>query len=670
MARLAWLTKAVGSNYTGSVFGRYYINGEQVDRATYMSQHGDKPKPKAPTPKQAAKQADPADVIDTLAAHPAVKKMGLTRDDLVRMPLAHLDDMARQVGVGTKPPKTTDTPRYPSAHNPEITYGHKDDRDSDDKHFSRGIKQSAKEVRQVKAKLQAAVKRQADAAKKVEQLQASDSASAEKIAKLKQESEQAKANVAALKAKLKPRGKKPAASAAPMPPPLPAGKQGPPPLPGKTPPPLPQTAAQRLAPRNGPPPVPGKDPDGFVRPGPVAYPPKLPAQPPAKPGAVPPPIPPASSRPQSTQAVPVGGAKPPPVPLHSQRPGTPPPLPGKKPLPTALPIARQLPPDLPNALPHARTQQDAITATNAFHQAINSGQDHRQAYKAAVAAIDRHFDEGSKHIDRLAQQTHSDPVKAYRVAERTKLAFRKKLDQHVVGMENARLGQRKGLRMAWLCKGYGLDLAVPVIKGWVTIGAKADGDGEKTGGTPVFIEGGKIARGPKHMIGRAPDDLKGSKPKKEGKKSEDNPSTGVDTSTPVDNNTSVSRESPATKPEDKKMEPVALKGSEKQIKWATDIRAKLVDEAEKRIAVAKNREEIPESLAQKISDMEAGVEWMKTSATASAAWINQAQQQYGHMIAEEIGSALRGVEPASWKISGNSGASPIKTFFRLAGEQK
>ncbi len=43
---------------------------------------------------------------------------------------------------------------------------------------------------------------------------------------------------------------------------------------------------------------------------------------------------------------------------------------------------------------------------------------------------------------------------------------------------------------------------------WVTMGAHAGDDGEKTGGTPVFIENGKITRGPAKLMGKNPGDMK------------------------------------------------------------------------------------------------------------------------------------------------------------------
>ncbi len=45
---------------------------------------------------------------------------------------------------------------------------------------------------------------------------------------------------------------------------------------------------------------------------------------------------------------------------------------------------------------------------------------------------------------------------------------------------------------------------------WVTIGAH-EHEGEKHGGCHVFIVEGKITKGPKHMIGKAPNELKGAK---------------------------------------------------------------------------------------------------------------------------------------------------------------
>jgi hypothetical protein len=41
---------------------------------------------------------------------------------------------------------------------------------------------------------------------------------------------------------------------------------------------------------------------------------------------------------------------------------------------------------------------------------------------------------------------------------------------------------------------------------WVTIGAHGDGD-DARGGTPVYIENGKITRGPSHLVGHAPDKI-------------------------------------------------------------------------------------------------------------------------------------------------------------------
>lgn len=61
---------------------------------------------------------------------------------------------------------------------------------------------------------------------------------------------------------------------------------------------------------------------------------------------------------------------------------------------------------------------------------------------------------------------------------------------------------------------------------WVTIGAHEDEDGEKKGGTPVYIENGKITKGPAGTTGNSPSDPRGRK---------SNPSSGPSgASTPVD----------------------------------------------------------------------------------------------------------------------------------------
>jgi ATP-dependent Lon protease len=53
-----------------------------------------------------------------------------------------------------------------------------------------------------------------------------------------------------------------------------------------------------------------------------------------------------------------------------------------------------------------------------------------------------------------------------------------------------------------------------VTKGWVTMGGHTNEDGEHSGGTHVFIgAGGKIERGPAHMVGKKPSELGKKKPK-------------------------------------------------------------------------------------------------------------------------------------------------------------
>lgn len=89
--------------------------------------------------------------------------------------------------------------RFPSKHNPEITYGNKDDRDSDDKHFDKEIKKANRDVVKAKAALASKLAegenkqkhisdlREAlsEADKKVEDAKAAHKASTDRIAELK-----------------------------------------------------------------------------------------------------------------------------------------------------------------------------------------------------------------------------------------------------------------------------------------------------------------------------------------------------------------------------------------------------------------------------------------------------------------------------------------------------
>lgn len=48
---------------------------------------------------------------------------------------------------------------------------------------------------------------------------------------------------------------------------------------------------------------------------------------------------------------------------------------------------------------------------------------------------------------------------------------------------------------------------------WVTLGATTGDDGKKHGGTPVYIKGGRIVKGPKGMVGKTPNEIKKAKSK-------------------------------------------------------------------------------------------------------------------------------------------------------------
>jgi GNAT superfamily N-acetyltransferase len=374
--RAPWLTKQ--SSFTGVSFGKYFINGQQVDEATYKAQADQRPNA----------DLDSFMADDTPKAKPAAPQ-GDSR--------ANADLDAIWNDTEPLPSSEPEPPRHPSAHNPEITYGHADDRDSDDKYFARAKKDAKKYTRQaaqLRAKIASMEGRQNSP--EVHALNARLQETTAKLGELKKQSQEGKAKIAALKAKLKPRGKKPAAAAPALTPakpttvdvrpsaPTPAVPQAKPPMP------MPQrTAAQRLAPgKNGPPPIPGKDRDGFVTPG-TAYPPKLPAQPPARTGA-------------------------------------------------------QSPP-----LPHARTHQSALAALSAAKQANASGSGQQAAHAAARKAIEAHRQEGLRHIARLARQKHGATPKGKKVAMATFAKFNANLDRALQGLMGT---MRKEIRLVWLRK--------------------------------------------------------------------------------------------------------------------------------------------------------------------------------------------------------------------------
>ncbi len=90
--------------------------------------------------------------------------------------------------------------RYPSAHNPDITYGHEDDRNSDDIHLGKKITQAKKQEAAIRSQLAARL------AERPKVDSGSLAAVNAKIADLAAQREASTAKIAELQSKLKPKG--------------------------------------------------------------------------------------------------------------------------------------------------------------------------------------------------------------------------------------------------------------------------------------------------------------------------------------------------------------------------------------------------------------------------------------------------------------------------------
>ena len=191
------------------------------------------------------------------------------------------------------------------------------------------------------------------------------------------------------------------------------------------------------------------------------------------------------------------------------------------------PAAKPAPPPLPGkpgaatppALPHHRSHQDALKAANAVVQASRGGGDVKAAHGAAMKALDEHLKTGLAELDRRGGAPQHKAAFAAKIR-----AARAKLNQ-LAGVDgDHRSEPRESVRRPAVKpqrprSGFSRKGAPPwVTKAgrWVTIGAQEGDDGEKHGGARVYIEGGKITRGPKHMVGHAPDKI--PNPKRDAKK--------------------------------------------------------------------------------------------------------------------------------------------------------
>jgi hypothetical protein len=81
---------------------------------------------------------------------------------------------------------------------------------------------------------------------------------------------------------------------------------------------------------------------------------------------------------------------------------------------------------------------------------------------------------------------------------------------------------------------------------WITVGAQEGEDGRKTGGTPVFVRGSKIVKGPAHMVGNHPERPTGGKPADR----DDKPAAKADA--PAAKREPEKRDDPAEKKDDEK----------------------------------------------------------------------------------------------------------------------
>lgn len=356
---------------------------------------------------------------------------------------------------GRKVAPGVESARHPSALNPAVTYGHADDRDSDDKHFAGLMQQANANVAAAKRKLVAAVKRGPKATPEVRRLQQQLRAHTAKVERLKARAA-AKAKPAGGDSPAGPAGDGPAFSpnladrtrtregagsvVEPRPAPIPlesGDKQG-----AK----LAQAASQHakrhlqfaaalrkmgdhagasrfIAAAHGYHEAAGLHAEGkhdeaeaakqrandAAKGGGTGQPssPTAPPQLPARAGG---PISPLGGQ------SPTAGGKTPQARANANgKPSGPPPLPSRP---------------SPPPLPHHRTASEAQRHGNNLARAIRSGNQgaiaqHRQAFESALKA---HEAAGHAAIDRMAAEKHGSGMKAAMHARRAKQAFGAKLD--------------------------------------------------------------------------------------------------------------------------------------------------------------------------------------------------------------------------------------------------
>jgi hypothetical protein len=480
---LAWLTKAApASNFTGVLFGRYYIQGRKVTREEYEAGKGKNGQGQGANGSPAAANAPPAAshaaIVQHIASQPGAKKLGLSADALAKLPPDVIADMARQLGIAegvrhatgggqesvqpSAPPTESAPPeevRHPSKHD-GITYGHADDRDSDDAHFDRR-----------KAEAEAAVANVRKLRAKLEQLQKRAKRSTPEVRKLARRLAQADQKVAKARERLAAVQRRPAAGAATANPAQanPATSASPPPLPATT---KPAPAA------NG-------RPEATAPPRPT-QPPKLPshvaqaANLARRIGSIFPVKDVGKAHKQLESALRklspdarraflrmtgLTGRESPKHALRAVReaanrmreavyepgdggkggPATP-----AVPKPSA-PAARS------PASAHARTQQTATDAANAVLAAAKTGDKAaaRLAFNRATQALEAHLRAGTAEIERQATARYGNTPKARAVADATRRAFVAKLRGVVQRLKAAADGQ---VAKAWEGE---IDLSVP-----------------------------------------------------------------------------------------------------------------------------------------------------------------------------------------------------------------
>lgn len=108
-----------------------------------------------------------------------------------------------------------------------------------------------------------------------------------------------------------------------------------------------------------------------------------------------------------------------------------------------------------------------------------------------------------------------------------------------------------------------------------------------------------------------------------------------------------------------KTELPALKGTEKQVAFAAQHRDRSVAEAQSRLNAMKERKaelaadgiKPNAAFEQKMSDIEAGLEFLKSRAVSAVAWLDHGRHAQGEMLAEAIGAWLSRKEnmPSSYR---------------------